>query len=69
MEDPKAYLDTKNETKYLNEAEAKSRFKKYVLAERGRQYIEREVILVSNRNKIYGIIWGYCTPGLQSVLK
>ena len=34
-----------------------------------REYIEIEAILVSNMNIIYGIIWGQCTPGLQSHLK
>ena len=40
-----------------------------ILATILRQYIEIEAILVSNMNKIYGIIWGQCTPGLQSVFK
>ena len=39
------------------------------MAERVRQYIDREAQLVSNMNKLYGIIWGQCTPGLKSVLK
>ena len=69
MEYPKASFDTKNGPKYLNETEAKSEFKKYVLDERVRKYIEREGRLVSNMKKSYGIIWGHCTPGLQSVLK
>ena len=57
MEDPKDSFDTKNEQKYLNETEAKSEFKKSILATRVRRYIEREAILVSNMNMIYGIIW------------
>ena len=69
INDPKASFDTKNEQKYLNETEAKSEFKKAILATKLRQYIERDLILVSNMNNIYGIIWGQCTPGLYSVLK
>ena len=42
MEDPKSSLDTKNEPKDLNEAEAKSEVKKSILAAKVRQYIERE---------------------------
>ena len=48
MEDPKSSLDTKNEPKDLNEAEAKSKFKKAILNARVRQYIDREIRLVSN---------------------
>ena len=65
MEDPKAIFDTKNELKYLNETGANYEVKKAIIAARVRQYIEREVRLVSNMNKIYGIIWGQCTLGLQ----
>ena len=46
MDEPKASLDTKNETKDLNETEDKSEVKKAILATRVRQYIEREEILV-----------------------
>ena len=42
MEDPKSSLDTKNEPKDLNEAEAESEVKKSILAAKVRQYIERE---------------------------
>ena len=69
MEDLKASFDTKNEPKDLNESEVRSEVKKDILAVRVRRYIEREAILVSNMNKIYGIIRGQCTPVLQSVLK
>ena len=69
MEYPKASFDTKNGPKYLNETEAKSEFKKYVLDERVRKYIEREARLVSSMKKSYGIICGYCTPGLQLLLR
>ena len=69
IEDPKAPFDTNNEPKYLNETEAKSEFKKYVLDERVRKYIEREARLVSSMKKSYGIICGYCTPGLQLLLR
>ena len=68
-EDPKSSFDTKNETKYLNESEAKSEVKNSILATRVRKYIEREVRLVSNMNKNYGIIWGQCTSVLNSILK
>ena len=60
MEDPKASFET---------IESKSEFKKYILATRVRQYIERESILVSNMKKMYIIIWVQCTPGIQLVLK
>ena len=66
---PKASFDTKNEPTQLNEAEANSVVKKAILASRLRYCIYREARLVSNMNKIYGIIWGQCTTGLQSVLK
>ena len=69
MEDPKDSFSTKNEPKDLNKDEAKSEVKKYILAARVRQYIEREVRLVSKMNKIYFIIWGKCNTGLQSVFK
>ena len=69
MEDLKASFDTKNEPKDLNESEVRSEVKKDILAVRVRRYIEREAILVSNMNKVYGIIRGQCTPVLQSVLK
>ena len=68
MEDPKSSFDIKK-SKYLNETEAKSEVKKYRMAARVKKYIEREARLVSNMNTIYGIIWGQCTPGVQSVLK
>ena len=66
---PKASFETKNEPTHLNEAEANYDVKKAILASRVRYCIYREARLVSNMNKIYGIIWGQCTPGLQSVLK
>ena len=69
MEDPKASFNAKNEPKYLNKAVSKSEVKKAILATRVRQYIQRKSRLFSNMNKIYGIIWGQCTPRLQSVLK
>ena len=69
MEDPKASFYTKNEPIYLNKAGAKSEVKKYILNSIIRQYIEREVRLVSNTQKMYGIIWGQCNSGLRSVLK
>ena len=69
MEHPKAYFDSRNKPKYLNEAEAKYEVKVDILDARERQYIEIEARLVSNMNKIYGIVWGQCNPGLQSVLK
>ena len=53
----------------LDETETKYEVKKDIPSKRTRQYIEMETRLVSNMNKIYGIIWGQCTPGLQSVLK
>ena len=64
MEDTKASFYTKK-SKHLDETVAKSEFKKAILVARVRKYIEREVRLVSNMNKIYGIIWGQCTLGLQ----
>ena len=67
MEDPKASFDTNNEPKDLIEAEAKSEIKKSILDTIVSKY-ERGARLVSNMNKIYGIIWGQCTPGPQSVL-
>ena len=69
MEDPKDSFDTKNDPKYLNEAEAKSKFKIVILAARVRLYIERDARLVSSMNKMYGTIQGQCNPGLKSVLK
>ena len=69
MEYPKDSFDTKNEPKYLNQAEAKYEVNKAILAARARQYTEREARFVSKMNKTYGIIWGHCTPGLKSVLK
>ena len=69
MEYSKASLDAKNEPKYLDETEANYEVQKAILAARVRQYIERWARLVSNMNKIYCIIWGQCTPGIQSVLK
>ena len=65
MEDPKDFFDTKNEPKDQDETEEKSEVKKYILDSRVRQYIERKAILVSKINKIYGIIWGQFTKGLQ----
>ena len=65
MEDPKASFNIQNGPKYLNETEAKSEFKKAILAVRVRQYIEREARLISDMNKIYVIIWVQCTPGLH----
>ena len=69
MEDMKASLDTKNEPKYLNQAEAKYEVNKYILALIVSKYNEIEVIFFLNVNKIYGIIWGQCDPIQQSVLK
>ena len=69
MEDPKACFVTKNEPKHFDETEAKSEVKKDILSARVRKYIYREKRLVANMNKIYGIMWVECTPGLQSVLK
>ena len=57
MEDPKAFFDTKNELKYLNETGSKSEVKKAILAARVRRYIEREVRLVSNMKTNYFIMW------------
>ena len=56
MEDPKCSFNTKNESKYLNEAEAKCEFKKTILATIVRHYIERYVIFTSNKNIFYGTI-------------
>ena len=68
MEDLKAYFDSQNEPKYLSKAKAKSEVKKDILATIVSQYIGRDYCLISNMNKIYGIIWVKCTPGIQSGL-
>ena len=57
MGDTKSSFGTKNEPKGLNEIEAKSKFNKSILDARVRQYIYSESRLVSNMNKIYGIVW------------
>ena len=69
MEDPKSFFGAKDKLKYLDETEAKYGVKKSIPAAISRQYIDREVRLVPNMNKIYGIILVKFTPGLQSVLK
>ena len=69
MEDPKASFNIQNGPKYLNETEAKSEVKKYILASIVRHYIERGDRLVSSMKNTYGIIWVQCNPGLKSVLK
>ena len=65
MVNTKAYFGAKNEPKGLDETEAKYEVNKYVFAAIVSQYIDRRVRLVSNMNKIYGIIWVQCTPRLQ----
>ena len=69
MDDIKDPFDNKKEPKYLNETEAESEVKKAILAATVRWYIETEARLVSNMNRIYGIIWRQCTSGIHSVLK
>ena len=66
--DPKSYFDANNDPTDLTPYEAISEAQKSILAARVRQYIKREEIIYSNMNRIYGIIWGQCIPGLQSVL-
>ena len=58
-----------NKPEDLTKEESSSEVNKAILAAIVRQYIKREARLASNMNKIYGTIWGKCTPGLQSVLK
>ena len=67
--DPKASFDANNEPKELTPYEARSDVKKTIMDARVSQYIYRESIPASNMNRIYGIIWGKCNSGLQSLLK
>ena len=63
VEDPKDSFDTKNQPKHLNETEATYEVNKAILYARVRHYIERGGIMVSNINKICGIIWGTVYAG------
>ena len=56
--DTESFFYASNKPKNPTSYEAKSEVKKSILAEIVCQYIERETSLVSNINKIYGIIWG-----------
>ena len=67
--DTKVYFEANNEPKYLTSEEIMYELNKAILYAIVRQYIEGETILGSDMNKIYSIIWGKCSPGLQSALK
>ena len=67
--DTKASFDSNNKPKDPNTDEAIPYVKKVILAAILRQYIDRESRISSNRNIIYGIIWGQFTPGIQSASK
>ena len=68
-EGPQVFFYYNNNTKDLTTEEARSELNKAILAARVRHYIKQEARLASNMNRVYSIIWGRCTPGLQSVMK
>jgi len=37
--------------------------------EEGKDYVKRSHTLQNNLPKLYGLMWGQCTPGLQSELQ
>ena len=69
LKDPKSFFEYNNNPKDPTSEKSWSEVNKPILATKVRQYIEQEESLTSNMKKIYDIIWGQCTPGIQSVLK
>ena len=64
LKDPKYFSDYNNNPKELNTEEARSEVNKAILNVILWQYIARETRLVSNMNRIYGIIWRKFTLGI-----
>ena len=69
MKDPKINFDNKNKPEELTEEEVKSFMKKIIQYREVKQYVYKKQALKNNLSKIFAIVWGQCTSGVQSVLK
>ena len=68
LTDPKDRV-LKEEPTELTPEEAKSEVKRWIKQEKVKQYIKRLNSLDSNKKKLYALIWGQITTGLQEALK
>ena len=67
MKYPKINFDIKNKPKELAEEEAKSSVNKMIQYQEVNQYVYKKQALNKNLNKIFAIIWGQYTSGVQSI--
>ena len=68
LEDPTSTVEGKEPTE-LTEEEAKSEVKRWMKQEKVKQHIKRLNTLESNKEKLYALVWGQFSTGLQEVLK
>ena len=68
LKDPKADLDNV-EPKELTDKEQKSEVKRWMKQEEVKLHIKRIKTLISNKEKLYALIWGQCSHALQEVVK
>ena len=69
MEDPVKKYEEGKMLEHLDEEKEKSILEKKIIELALKRYVDREEIIKENMNKIYGIVFGQCTPSLQSVMK
>ena len=67
MKYPKINFDIKNKPKELAEEEAKSSVNKMIQYQEVNQYVYKKQALNKNLNKIFAVIWGQYTSGVQSI--
>lgn len=69
MEDPEAKFEKEHMPTDLTNEEAKSMAKKSIFEQKCKLYVAREQTMKSNKSKIYSLIWGQCSPGLQAIIQ
>lgn len=68
LQDPQKSVENHEPTE-LTAEEAKSEVKRWMKQEKVKQHIKRLNILSTNKEKLYALIWGQFSTGLQEVLK
>ena len=68
LKDPQSDVEGKEPSELTSE-EAKSEVKRWMKQEKVKQHIKRLNVLDSNKEKLYALIWGQISTGLQEVIK
>ena len=69
LKDPNGTFDDKNKPTKLSDENQKSPIERMIQDQEIKQFVYKKQTLKNNINKIYAIVWGQCTSGVQSVLK